>query len=86
MNRRIVVRTRTGWRDIPVEQRPILTPRRRRRIDESVPVERLVEHDGTPISVAPSPPRHFRLARAADGTAVRLDQQEREGAITSLRQ
>ena len=37
--RRIVVRTRTGWRDVLVEERPITEPFRHRRVHEDLPPE-----------------------------------------------
>ncbi|HEX2527441.1 MAG TPA: hypothetical protein VHL31_14230 [Geminicoccus sp.] len=66
-HRRIAVRTRSGWRDVMVETRPIITPRRPQRLREDEPLERLVERDGELVGIVAGDRRRFRLMVRDDG-------------------
>jgi hypothetical protein len=58
---------RTGWRDILVEERPITSPFRHRRVHEDQPAERLVEQAGELVGIIGGERRRFRLHVRDDG-------------------
>ncbi|HEX2529814.1 MAG TPA: hypothetical protein VHL31_26425 [Geminicoccus sp.] len=64
--RRIVVRTRSGWRDIPVETR-IITKPPRKRLREDEPLERLVERGDELVGLIAGDYGRFRLIVRDDG-------------------
>jgi len=57
--RRIVVRTRTGWQDVLVEERPLAG--KRRRIGLHQPFDRLIEKVDEPSGTIAGRHRRFRL-------------------------
>ncbi len=63
--RRIVVRTRTGWRDVLVEERPLAGKRRRGGLNQ--PFDRLIEKSGELSGTIAGRHRRFRLHVHDDG-------------------